>query len=71
MTRVSINSLPRKPAKCAINKACVYKDAAGICDAAWVNKGNSDAACFRMNNRDVLASLVRITNGAPNNLENA
>lgn len=57
MRRVSRGQLPRSPRKCGVHKACVYKDADGVCDSASINKGNSDAACHRMNNRDVLSAL--------------
>lgn len=41
---------------------CVYCQA-GLCDEASINKGNSDAACHRMNNRKVLVMLQKVERG--------
>lgn len=57
MSRVSRRSLPMTPRRCELANACVYRKD-GICDEPQINKGNGDAACHRMNNKDVLAALV-------------
>lgn len=55
--RIGLRNLPRTAAKCGVPKTCVYRDGKGICDMPRINKGNSDSACHKMNNKDVLAAL--------------
>ena len=67
-SRVSSRMLPGCPMFCSIGKDCVYR-VSMICDDPRNNKGNGDAKCHRMNNRDVLAALstmpnVKLTGGA-------
>ncbi len=60
MSRVSIYSIPDYPMVCSVAKPCPYRDTAppaGWCDEPRINKGNSDAACHRMNNKDLLKLL--------------
>ena len=56
MSRVSKRMLPGMPRFCTLAVQCVYR-VNGICDEPQINKGNGDAACHRMNNKDVLAAL--------------
>jgi len=55
--RVSKYSLPGAPSACRLDRPCVYRHAHRICDNPRLNKGNSDAACFRLNNRALLPLL--------------
>lgn len=63
-SRVSIDDIPDYPKVCRVPKMCVYRGlkaralvAAGWCEEPRTNKGNSDAACHRMNNKDLLKLL--------------
>lgn len=56
MGRVSLLDLPSYPSPCGLEKPCAYRQD-GYCDDPRINKGNGDAACHRMLNRDVLAML--------------
>lgn len=55
--RVSKRQLPSTATLCLIRRTCVYRDCSGLCDDPQINKGNSDAGCFHMNNKDVLTLL--------------
>lgn len=59
MSRVSIGEIPCYPKVCRVPKPCVYRqgEIGGWCDEPRINKGNSDAACHRMNNKDLLKLL--------------
>jgi hypothetical protein len=57
MSRVSKFSLPSWPSACS-KSVCVY-NTDGVCDNVRINKGNSDAACHSMNNKDVL-KIIRV-----------
>ena len=54
--RISLHSLPNSPTPCPKGH-CIYNEA-GICDSPQINKGNSDAACFRMSNKSVITFLM-------------
>lgn len=56
-TRVSIRQIPCWPQFCAVS-GCVYRDRAGVCDEPRINKGNSDARCHSMLNKELLALLT-------------
>lgn len=56
MSRVSIYAVPNEPRRCTVTAVCIYRPD-GICDEPRVNKGNSDSACHKMNNRDLLVEL--------------
>jgi len=56
--RVSIRRIPNCPTLCGLGKPCVYRDANGICDEPRINKGNGDAACHALNNKDLLPHLA-------------
>lgn len=58
--RVSIYSIPTEPMICTVNKNCPYR--AGlvdriICIDPRIAKGNSDATCHKMANKDLLSFL--------------
>lgn len=55
-SRTSKFDLPNWETPCDLTTACVYRQS-GRCDQPRTNKGNGDAACHRMNNKDVLAML--------------
>jgi len=55
-SRTSIFDLPSWESPCDLTKICVYRKD-GKCESPRICKGNSDAACHRMLNRDVLAML--------------
>ena len=55
--RVQLGDLGCEPRTCP-KAGCVY-NLAGMCDEPSINKGNGDASCHRMNNKDVLAMLGR------------
>jgi hypothetical protein len=54
--RIQIDQIPRTPTPCPVEN-CVYRDDNGICDEPRINKGNSDAKCFRMSNKALLVIL--------------
>jgi len=54
--RVSIREIPSCPMFCWVSRLCVYRSTK-ICDDPRLNKGNGDAACHRMNNKDLLPLL--------------
>lgn len=66
MSRVSASNLPNSTSTCAVanpdgsEKWCPYRDGNSYCDEPRTNKGNSDAACHRMNNKDLLRFLEKI-----------
>lgn len=55
--RVSIRQVPSYPCVCKVKSFCVYRDEWGSCDEPRINKGNSDAACHKLNNKDLLERL--------------
>lgn len=55
-SRTSIYDLPNWEMPCDLTRACVYRQY-GRCDQPRTNKGNSDAACHKMLNRDMLSML--------------
>ncbi len=54
--RITLSSLPSSQTPCPKDH-CIYNEA-GCCDSPQINKGNSDAACFRMGNKSVLAFMM-------------
>jgi histone acetyltransferase (RNA polymerase elongator complex component) len=54
--RITIHTLPNDATPCPKGH-CIYNEA-GSCDSPQTNKGNSDAACFRMSNKSVIAFLM-------------
>lgn len=64
VSRVSIRDVPDYPMVCRVQKMCPYRGLMATCtaQAVWceeprTSKGNSDAACHRMNNKDLLKLL--------------
>lgn len=57
MSRTSIRAVPNTPQICGLMKSCVYRDEKLVCDDPRTSKGNSDSACHRMNNKDLLKQL--------------
>lgn len=62
--RVSIRDIPDYPKVCRVPAMCPYRGLtatttarASWCEEPRTNKGNSDAACHRMNNKDLLNLL--------------
>lgn len=56
--RISRHQLPDEFVKCAVPKDCPYMTSNGYCDEGPRHvKGNSDAACHRMSNKDLLGYL--------------
>lgn len=55
--KVSKMKLPDTLTRCAVPRACPYMDSIGNCDAPRTAKGNSDAACHRMGNAELLEYL--------------
>lgn len=55
MSRVSIYRIPRHEMWCP-KEECVYNKS-GLCDEPRINKGNGDAECHKMNNKDLLVML--------------
>lgn len=58
--RIQRSDLPLGPAVCPMPMPCVYRKD-GICDEPRINKGNSDAGCWDVSNREVLRCLIPIT----------
>lgn len=56
--RTSIYAIPAAPTPCRKPGHCVYRDENEICDEPRINKGNSDAACHGMSNKDLLELLT-------------
>jgi hypothetical protein len=56
VSRVTIKMIPATLTKCPLH-GCVYNSKLGFCDNPRINKGNSDAACHRKTNRDLLMLL--------------
>lgn len=54
--RITLRFLPSTPTPYP-KSDCVYNDKR-FCDSPQVNKGNSDAACFRVSNKSILAFLM-------------
>lgn len=61
MSRVSIYAISMKPMRCVLSAPCVYREN-GVCDSPRTNKGNSDAACFKMSNRDLRDTWLKPLN---------
>jgi hypothetical protein len=59
MSRVSKRAIPTTPRMCSVPKPCVYR-VNGWCDEPRICKGNGDAACHRMNNKDLLPQLTEL-----------
>jgi len=60
--RVSIYQIPSVPHRCCMGgRYCVYRDSRQICEDPRIHKGNSDAACHRMNNQDLLPHLEALS----------
>jgi hypothetical protein len=59
LSRVSLYAVPARPQYCTVEKDCVYRigGVGGGCQDPRTNKGNSDAACHRMNNKDLIVKL--------------
>lgn len=57
--RKSKLAIPNTPSNCTIVYACPYRNSAGACDEPRTNKGNSDAACHKMRNVDLITKLER------------
>jgi hypothetical protein len=60
MSRVSILDVPDYPKVCRVARPCVYRGLnapSPWCEEPRTNKGNSDAACHTMNNKDLLKLL--------------
>lgn len=55
--RIPKSQLPNKPIYCDIT-TCVYCND-NICDDVSCNKGNSDAACYKMGNRKLMEMYLR------------
>lgn len=55
-TRISALCLPISPSRCP-RVECVY-NSFGVCDEPRICKGNGDAACHQMSNRDLLKLLT-------------
>lgn len=62
-SRVSRNDLPNIRTICSVSKWCCYRSESGDCDEPRINKGNSDAACHRTTNKDLLKRLTPIITG--------
>lgn len=58
MPRVSAYAIPNSPRRCSVGGGCIYRTSFDICREPRTNKGNGDAACHRMNNKDLLPKLV-------------
>jgi hypothetical protein len=56
--RVLKSHIPNTPCRCTLTE-CVYNDA-GECDAPRTNKCNSDAACHKAMNKNLLLILTKI-----------
>lgn len=59
--RVQKRSLPNEFVKCAVPRECPYMSSNGYCDDPRINKGNDDAACHRMSNKQLLEYLPAVT----------
>lgn len=64
MSRVSIYDIPDYPKVCRVPKMCPYRGLTATtpewgvwCEEPRTNKGNSDAACHRISNKDLLKLL--------------
>jgi hypothetical protein len=56
---ITKTSLPTSPTKCSYSGCAYYKEGAGVCSSPRLNRGNSDAACFRTPPKKVLAWLEK------------
>ena len=56
MNRVQRSKIPALPMVCKIKKPCVYRVNL-ICDEPRINKGNSDATCHKMGNKNLIEHL--------------
>lgn len=61
--RLQVTDLPNATVDCDITP-CVY-NMAGKCDTPRVNKGNSDASCHRMSNKDLIRDHLIDTSDIP------
>jgi hypothetical protein len=59
-SRVSKAMLPASKCLCRVNNWCVYRSKYDSCDNPRINKGNSDAACWRLSNKALLAVLITL-----------
>lgn len=57
MTRIPRRHLPDGFVKCGVPHDCPYMSSNGYCDDPRTAKGNSDAACHRMGNKELLEYL--------------
>lgn len=57
MTRISRHHLPDTFVKCAVPRDCPYMTSNGYCHDPRTAKGNSDAACHRMSNKELMDYL--------------
>lgn len=58
--RVQLHQIPRDWCACRVAASCVYR-VEGNCDTPRINKGNSDAACYRFSNAATLKNLTILT----------
>lgn len=64
MIRISARMLPNTPRVCTLGKPCVYL-VGTVCDEPRTNKGNYDAACHRVNNKNLLPHLTTAAPSEP------
>lgn len=57
MSRIQRSDLPSRNTICGMMKPCVYREETNWCDDPRTNKGNSDAACHRLSNKELLRWL--------------
>lgn len=55
--RVQLSDLPTGFVKCAVPRSCPYMSSNGYCDDPRTAKPNSDSACHRMSNKELLEYL--------------
>lgn len=66
MTRISRHQLPDEMVKCGVPKPCPYMTSNGYCDEGPRHiKGNSDAACHGMSNKELLEYLPSSVSSTP------
>jgi hypothetical protein len=56
MRYITKRNIPNELCQC-IKSDCVYNDEDSLCDEPRINRGNSDAKCFRIRPRIVLTWL--------------
>ena len=59
-SRVTRAMLPASKCLCRVNNWCVYRSKYDSCDNPRINKGNSDAACWRLSNKALLTVLITL-----------